>query len=79
MIAPTKHMNLDLSVLQISALVMNHLRKRRIVTFDEALNKVMSKAGKDASLVFTDALSFVFLLGKVEYHIQTDSLEYVDS
>ena len=77
MITPTKHMNLDLSILRISSLILNHLRKRRIVTFDEALERVTNKVGKDAALVFSTALSFLFILGKVEYHLQTDSLEYV--
>jgi hypothetical protein len=33
--------------------------------------------GEDADVVFMPTIHFLFLLGRVEYHPQTDSFEYL--
>lgn len=35
--------------------------------------------GEDADVTFVPAVHLLFLLGRVDYHPQTDSLEYMQS
>lgn len=76
MITPKKHLNLDASVLRVSAVVLRELKKRRIMEFSLLRQKVLKSVGSDADLVFSPSLSFLFLLGKLEYHAKNDSFEY---
>ena len=78
MIKPAKHMNLDLSLIRISALLLKRLYKKRIISIDDALSRLQQKVGEDASIVFMPALTFLYILGKVEYHQHNDSLEYLE-
>lgn len=78
MITPKKHLNLDVSVLRVSAIMLRELKKRRIMEFSSLRHRVLKSAGGDAELVFSPSLSFLFLLGKLEYHVKNDSFEYRD-
>ena len=71
-------MNLDLSVLRVSAMVLHEAQKKRLVGFEELRKRVMRQAGEDADLVFVPALSFLYLLGKIEYHLKNDTVEYIE-
>ena len=76
MITPKKHLNLDASVLRVSALILREVRRRRTLDFDTLRNKAAKTAGGDADLVFLPALSLLYLLGRIDYHIKNDSFEY---
>jgi hypothetical protein len=78
MITPAKHMNLNLSVIRLSAILLKYLRRHRVVTINAALDHLLRKAGKDTTLVFPHVLSFLYLLGRIDYHPQEDSLEYIE-
>ncbi|WP_368773294.1 ABC-three component system middle component 8 [Roseomonas sp. AR75] len=39
--------------------------------------RVVRRIGMNGDIMFLPALSFLFLLGQVEYHAQNDTLEYV--
>lgn len=77
MLTPTKHMNLDLSVVGITAILLKMFKKNRIMTLDEILGYVSDKAGSDVKHVFVLALDFLYLLGMIEYHLSTDSIEFL--
>lgn len=79
MLTPTKHMNLDLSVVGISSMLLKLLKKNRIMTFDEMLGYLSGRIGNDVKHVFVPALNFLYLLGMIEYHLSTDSIEFVAS
>lgn len=76
MLTPRKHLNLDVSVLRISALMLKELRRRGVVEFEPLRRLVVRRVGADGDLSFLPALSFLFLLGKVEYHVKNDTIEY---
>ena len=78
MLKPKKHMDLDLSVLRVSAIVLHEARKKRLVSFEALRKRVIRQAGEDADLVFVPALSFLYLLGKIEYHLKNDTVEYIE-
>ncbi len=77
MLTPRKHLDLDVSVLRISALLLRELQKRGVVEFEKLRAYIIRRAGSDAEVTFLPALSFLFLLGKVRYHGQNDTVEYL--
>lgn len=78
MITPTKHLDLDRSVLWVSAEALRKLRKRRIVPHDELVAFLKRKVGDDGDIVVVPALSFLYLVGRLEYHVKSDSFEYIE-
>lgn len=78
MLRPTKHLNLDLSVLNVAALMLRVLHRARVVSYDELYRKLHKRLGDDLRLVFLPALNFLYLLGKVEYHEKSDSFEFLE-
>src|ERR1700722_12335386 len=74
MLTPQKHHNLDRSVLRVSALMLRELQRRSVVEFEKLRRYVIRRAGSDADVTFLP-LSLLFLLGKVEYHIQNDTID----
>jgi len=78
MITPTKYMNLDLSVLRVSSIIIKVLRKKRIMEYNEVLNIISEKTESDVKEYFQSCLNLLFLLGKINYHLETDNLEFIE-
>jgi hypothetical protein len=76
MLTPKKYLNLDVSVLRVSSLMLNELRKRKVIEFERLRAIVLKRVGGDGDLAFLPALNFIYLLGKVDYHLKNDTLEY---
>jgi hypothetical protein len=72
MITPHKYLNLDLSVINVSALIIDKLKKHSLLTYDELLNMTINALGKNAKEVFPYSLNFLFLLDKLHYSSQLD-------
>ena len=77
MIAPHKYLDLNLSVLNLGGVILNILKKEEIIKYNDLLNKVILNRGENAKEVFLPTMSFLYLLGKVEYHKETDTLEFL--
>ncbi len=71
MIAAHKYLNLDLSVINLSAFVIDKLKKNNLL-HDELLNLTTSHYGKEAKEVFPYVLNFLFLLNKIKYLPELD-------
>ena len=78
MLTPTKYMDLDLSVLRISSLMVKLLKRNKVMEYSELLNYLSDKIGEDVKHVFIASLDFLYLIGKVEYYLISDSLEFLD-
>jgi hypothetical protein len=76
MIRPAKHLNLNTCVLRLASRLLARLQRERICRFNELRDSV-SDLGEDADVVFLPTIHFLYLLGRVEYHPQTDSFEYL--
>ena len=76
MLKPTKYTNVDVSLLAVSCELLKIFKKTKTTTSTDLLNKVIQKKGIEAKNIFLPALSFLFLLGKIEYHEKTDIIEY---
>lgn len=77
MIAPHKYLNLNLSVLNLGGLILNIIKDDGVIKYNELLDKVMLARGINAKEVFIPTLSFLFLLGKIEYKKDIDTIEFI--
>jgi hypothetical protein len=77
MIRAQKHLKLDVCVLRIAALMLAHLRRKRIEAFASLHDLVVNELGGDAAIQFQPALNLLYLLGKVQYHEHHDRIEYI--
>lgn len=75
-LTPKKHLNLDTSLLRVFSLVLKELQKRGVCEFEKLRGVVIRRVGTDGELSFLPALDLLFLLGKAEYHLKNDTLEY---
>jgi hypothetical protein len=76
MLRPSKHSHPDRTVINVSLLLMARLKVRRLDNYGN-LREYAKKAVDGGDVLFLPALSFLYLLGLVEYRPKTDSLEYV--
>ena len=72
MITAHKYLNLDLSVINISALIIDKLKKNSLLKYDELLSLILSNLGESSKEVFPYALNFLFLLNKLSYLPELD-------
>jgi len=77
MIKPGKHLNLNVCVLRIAAIVLAHLQRYRVEGCTALLKAVQEAAGDDAEVWFLPAIDFLYLMGRVDYHSHTDTFEYL--
>lgn len=76
MIRPAKHLNLNTCVLRVASRLLALLQRERICSFNN-LRKSVSDLGEDTEVVFLPTINLLYLLGRVDYHPQTDSFEYI--
>ncbi len=74
MIRPTKNMDLDLCVLNCAASIIEELSGEAAVKYDALAERLIGEHGDQARFQLPHALSFLFLLGTVEYFPEADSL-----
>lgn len=77
MIAPHKYLDLNLSLLNLGGVILNIIKEDGAVKYDELLEKVILARGSSAKEVFIPTLSFLFLLGKIEYQKDIDTIEFI--
>jgi len=77
MIAPHKYLDLNLSLLNLGGLILSILKEDGAVKYDELLEKVILARGISAKEVFIPTLSFLFLMGKIEYQKDIDTIEFI--
>ena len=76
MIKPTKYTDVDTSVLFIACDVLKILKVRKIISYSDLQNLVLSARGENVKRIFLPTLSFLYLLGKLEYHKDEDVIEF---
>jgi len=67
MIKWDKHTDPSASVVYIASLVLEVLKKTEIIEYDALLSLLVKKTSNRAKEIYHYALSFLFLLGKIEY------------
>jgi hypothetical protein len=76
MLTPKKHLDLDVSVVRICAIILRELTKRGVIELERLRNIVIRRTGPDGELAFLPAISMLYLFGKVDYHLKNDVIEY---
>jgi hypothetical protein len=76
MLRPSKHSHPDRTVINVAMLLLKHLRKRRLERYGD-LQVFTKKAVAGGDVLLLPALSFLFILGLVEYRPKNDAVEYV--
>jgi hypothetical protein len=79
MIRPDKYIDLDVSVINISSLILKHIRDKKLLSFDDITNYVVKKIGVPAKENIIYALNFLFLIDKIAYHPNIDFFEFVSN
>ncbi len=75
MITAHKYLNLDLSVINVSALIIAKLKKNNLLKFNELLSLIVAAQGEKVREVFPYALNFLFLVGKISYILELDTFK----
>jgi hypothetical protein len=74
MIRPTKHIDLSSCVLRVASTILENLQDIEAARLDELDGIIRQRIGENARFNFLEALSFLFLLGAVEYDIASDAV-----
>jgi hypothetical protein len=77
MLRTDKHLDPRFSVIHVGGLILKALKDTGMLTFDELLSILMDKIGVKTKEVYLPSLSFLFLLGKIQYHQKIDSFELI--
>ena len=77
MITPHKYLDLNLSLLNLGGLILSITKKEGAIKYDELLERIILLRGDNAKEVFTPTLSFLYILGKIEYQKNIDSIEFI--
>ena len=73
MIAATRYLNLNTCVLNVTAHIIELLQTNGAMKFSELLDRVTANLGEGARYEFQQSVSFLFLLGCVEYSEEADA------
>lgn len=77
MITPHKYLDLDVSLLNLGGLILSMLKENEVIKYDELLEKIIMARGLNSKEVFIPTLSFLYLLGKIRYQKEIDSIEFI--
>lgn len=75
MLKPDKHTEIKYSVVYLSALMMKEIQQNGIIKYDELKNALIQKVGNRVNENFIQALSYLYLLNKVNYLKELDSIK----
>lgn len=75
MLKPDKHTNPHYTVVNIAGLIIEQIKKNDIMKYDDLLNYLINQTSGGIKDIFVYALSFLFLLDKIEYLSDLDALK----
>lgn len=75
MLKPDKHTEIKYSVVYLSAVMMKEIQQNGVIKYDELKNTLIQKIGNKVTENFDQSLSFLYLLGKVNYLQELDSIK----
>lgn len=76
MIRPSKHAHPDLTVVSVSFVILERLKRKRTETYSDLVSLV-EKRTKNAKTLFLPAVNLLFLLGLIRYLPKADRFELV--
>jgi hypothetical protein len=73
---PSKHSHPDRTIFAAATTLLKELRRRRVVQFDDLTRVLATSTGPSGEFLFLPAVSFLHILGLVDYLPTVDSFEY---
>lgn len=77
MLKPDKHTEIKYSIVFLSALMMKEILDNGIIKYDDLKNSLADKVGQGINENYEYTLSYLYLLGKIEYVDKLDSLKVI--
>ena len=75
MLRPDKHTDIKYSIVFLSAVMMKEILDNGIIKYDDLKNSLIDKIGKGITENYEYTLSYLFMLGKIEYVDVLDSIK----
>jgi len=79
MLKPDKHTNLKYSILNVSGKILKFLIENQIVKYNDLLLYLSNNLSNGVKEVFIQSLSFLYILGKIEYVKELDAIKFVQN
>jgi len=77
MLRPDKHTDIKYSIVFLSAVMMKEILDNGIIKYDDLKNSLIDKIGKGITENYEYTLSYLFMLGKIEYVDVLDSIKAI--
>lgn len=74
MITPDKYLNLKSSLINVSAFAVRALQNIKVLSYTEIEIEIERALGEEARQILPYSLNFLFLVGKIDYNKEIDSL-----
>lgn len=78
MLRPDKHTDIKYSIVFLSAVMMKEILDNGIINYDDLKNSLTYKIGKGITENYEYTLSYLFMLGKIEYVDKLDSIKAIE-
>jgi len=75
MLKPDKHTDIKYSIVFLSAVMMKEILENGIIKYDDLKNSLSDKIGKGITENFEYTLSYLYMLGKIEFVEHLDSIK----
>lgn len=75
MLRPDKHTDIKYSIVFLSAVMMKEILDNGIIKYDDLKNSLIDKIGKGITENYEYTLSYLYMLGKIEYVDTLDSIK----
>lgn len=79
MIKPDKHTDIKYSIIYLSTFIMKEVMTNGVIKFDDLKESLIQNIGKKANENFEHSLSYLFLIGKIEYIPKNDLIKTAKS
>ncbi|GHB41664.1 ABC-three component system middle component 8 [Mongoliitalea lutea] len=77
MLRPDKHTDIKYSIVFLSAVMMKEILDSGIIKYDDLKSSLVDKIGKGITENYEYTLSYLFMLGKIEYVDKLDSIKAI--
>lgn len=77
MIRPDKHTDIKYSIVYLSPIILKEIQQNGIIKIDDLKNTLINQVGNGISEKFEYALSFLYILNKIKYIEELDSLKTI--
>jgi len=75
---PSKHTNLHYSIVNVSANILKILQENEIIKYNDLLDTLKLNIGADVIEVFTLSLTFLYIMNKIEYIKELDTIRLIN-